>query len=158
MAGDSGSGRRGKLGRAPRAGRGVEGEVGGLLAKQMGGRRAGQRGEAQVGRLGMSSPWRAAAEAVIVWRVSRGREDRWRGRLTAGRGARLGMGLGRVCTWPAASARPGAEQGRERESRERKRFDRVKNSIFLKIFHIKSKNFEYESCSKFKILQLSFHA
>ena len=40
MAGDSGSGHRGKLGRAPGAGRGVEGEVGGLLAKQMEGRRA----------------------------------------------------------------------------------------------------------------------
>ena len=42
MAGDSGFGRRGKLGRAPGAGRGVEGEVGGLLVKQMEGRRAGR--------------------------------------------------------------------------------------------------------------------
>jgi hypothetical protein len=42
MAGDGGSGRRGKLGRETGAGRGVEGEVGGLLAKQMEGRRAGR--------------------------------------------------------------------------------------------------------------------
>ena len=34
MAGDSGSGRRGKLGRAPGAGRGVEGEGEGPFAKQ----------------------------------------------------------------------------------------------------------------------------
>ena len=66
------------------------------LRSKRGRRRAGQRGEAQVGRLGTSSPWRAAARAVTAWRVSIGCEGRWRGRSTAGRGARLGMGLGRA--------------------------------------------------------------
>ena len=51
-------------------GAGESGEA--SLRSKRGRRRAGQRGEAQVGRLGTSSPWRAAAGAVIVWRVRRG--------------------------------------------------------------------------------------
>ena len=43
----------------------------------------------------------------------------------------------------------------EREGREKERVN-VLTCVFLKIFHGNSKNFEHESCSKFKFLQLSF--
>ena len=59
----------------------------------------------------------------------------------------------RACAleWP----RREGERGREREGREKERVN-VLTCVFLKIFHGNSKNFEHESCSKFKILQLSF--
>ena len=54
-----------------------------------------------------------------------------------------------------------AEEGerREREGVERERdLTESKFNFFIKICHMKSKNFEYKSCSKFKILQLLFQA
>ena len=48
-------------------------------------------------------------------------------------------------------------EGRKREERDEREV-RELTLIFLKNFNESSKNFEYESCSKFKILQLSFQA
>ena len=56
----------------------------------------------------------------------------------------------------SAACAQGGGKGREKESRERKREVNVLTRDFLKFFHGNSKNFEHESCSKFKILQLSF--
>ena len=58
-----------------------------------------------------------------------------------------------VLECPAARAQGGGKG--EREGREKERVN-VLTCVFLKIFHGNSKNFEHESCSKFKILQLSF--
>jgi len=52
------------------------------------------------------------------------------------------------------SSRVLGSEGRERERDERE--VRELTLCFLKIFNGSSKSFEYESCSKFKILQLSF--
>ena len=49
-------------------------------------------------------------------------------------------------------------EGREREKREKEREVRELTLNFLKIFNGSSKKFEYKSCSKFKILPLSFQA
>ena len=56
--------------------------------------------------------------------------------------------------WPGAGEREGERKG-EVEREERSTF---LTHDFLKIFHRNSKKFEHESCSKFKILQLSFEA
>jgi len=67
-------------------------------------------------------------------------------RLRAGRAGRavLGSALGK--------------QGSRAEEEERRERERVDFDFFLKFFNGSSKKFEYESCSKFKILQLSFMA
>ena len=62
--------------------------------------------------------------------------------------------LRQAAMMPCSALRSGsreAEQRREKGGREREL-----TLIFLKIFNGSSKKFEYESCSKFKILQLSF--
>ena len=65
---------------------------------------------------------------------------------------------------PCSALRPGSREaggGRkegERERVEREREVRELTLNFLKIFNGSSKKFEYKSCSKFKILQLSFQA
>jgi len=50
------------------------------------------------------------------------------------------------------SSRVLGSEGRKRDEREVRKL----TLSFLKIFNGSSKSFEYESCSKFKILQLSF--
>ena len=50
------------------------------------------------------------------------------------------------------------KQGSRVEEGERRERERELTLIFLKIFNGSSKKFEYESCSKFKFLQLSFQA
>ena len=50
------------------------------------------------------------------------------------------------------------KQGSRAEEGERRERERELTLIFLKIFNGSSKKFEYESCSKFKILQISFQA
>ena len=55
-------------------------------------------------------------------------------------------------------SREARESEGEREKREKERKDRELTLNVLKIFNGSSKKFEYESCSKFKILQLSFQA
>ena len=120
MAGNGSSGRRGKLGRAPGAGRGVEGEVGGLLAKQMEGRRAGRgRKRAEEVAHGTARRVVAVARRAAVLRV---RAGRWR-RVERLRG--FGRNQGRGSSKGAARGRrpqlAGTEQGREREEREREK-------------------------------------
>ena len=56
--------------------------------------------------------------------------------------------------WPGAGEREGERKG-EVEREERSTF---LTHDFLKNFHGNSKKFEHGSCSKFKILQLSFQA
>ena len=66
--------------------------------------------------------------------------------------------LRQAAVMPCSALRSGsreAEQRREKGGRER---ERELTLIFLKIFNGSLKKFEYESCSKFKILQLSFQA
>jgi hypothetical protein len=85
-------------------------------------------------------------------------QRRW---SAAGRGGPFGMARWQasLAKWPAASGLR-QDRAREREKGEGEREGREKraelNSILLKFSCGGSKNFEYESCLKFKILQLHF--
>ena len=66
--------------------------------------------------------------------------------------------------WVWRGAATATAQSKGREKRERKREGKqsaqtmILTTIFLTIFHSNLKIFQYESCSKFQILQLSFQA
>ena len=66
------------------------------------------------------------------------------------------MMAAQLCAREAGTKR--RSEGREREKREKEREVRELNLNFLKIFNWIMKKFKYESCSKFKILQLSLQA
>ena len=96
MAGGGGSGRRGELGSALGAGRGVEGEVEGSFAKQKEGRRAGQRAQAS-GEVAHGTARRVrrrgASTAVLGVRAGRWRRvERPRGFRRTRDGARRRVG------------------------------------------------------------------
>ena len=131
--------------RRPRSSR--RGKVPGGVA----GRRSSNGAAARRGDDGERVPWRAAC--ALEWGSDGKLSKEQRGGSKAASaavqrrsepGARVPC---RACT--------GRRKGGEREGREKERVN-VLTCVFLKIFHGNSKNFEHESCSKFKILQLSF--
>ena len=88
------------------------------------------------------------------WKVSRACTRGTHGRaVLAGMAQRAAAGCSDALLGPALG-----KQGSRAEDGERRRRERELTLIFLKIFNGSSKKFEYESCSKFKILQLSFQA
>ena len=75
-------------------------------------------------------------------------------------GCRRACGRGMMACSALLSGSREAEQRREKGGRERERVERERDLTlsFLKKFHMNSKISKNKSCSKFKILQLSFQA
>ena len=103
---------------------------------------------------------------VVAERSSGGGVRRSRGSAAVQAGAQQG---GAIMAEAASRLRAGRagrgvissalrKQGSIAEEEERRERERVDFDFFLKFFNGSSKKFEYESCSKFKILKLSFQA